>query len=485
MQRGSSVNFQPVTSALHAVSHADRTVAPQYLLPPDLSLGTIVVRDDRGAVAKTLDAKMALASRQAKAVKGYTPLWEGVINLRSPKAGEDVTAYKRECSQFLKSWVDNYETLTKHKVLRADVHLDEGRVDADTGEVLFNAHAHVICDKTNELGRVLKVNAPTLRKIQDFTSEITGLERGKNSLQTGRKHLGHQAYKYLAEQGRLETKAVLDVVKTKHAAFKDKAQKVVAQANETITAKDAEIAELKAQIEAQYKAHRAAMVASKTATQADYQRLKKERDEALVEAAKVPELEAQVIELENKLDAMTQDRDRYKTHAAETVEKGNTIITRLKTELAEAKESSTPTRGAEPGLTGAKAVTPSGLHGPRAIEQPKTALEPVISPSLGNSILKPKKTLVEALKASWDTFVDWIKSKGGKVEQVQDGKNYLGPVVQSDDLHAVQHTGRGVHVIHELEKLDRVPQEGVNINIRYTDGRGHVSGGPTQAPKMR
>jgi hypothetical protein len=318
MQRGSSVNFQAVKSATHAVSHADRTVSPEYLLPPDKSLGTIVLIDDHGEVARTLEAKMALASRQAKRQGDYSPIWEGVINLRSPKPGEDEKQYKSICRGVVSMWCDEYTKNTGHKVLRADIHLDEGRVDADTGEVLFNAHAHVICDKTNDLGRVLKVNAPTLRKIQDFTAEITGLKRGENSLQTGRKHISHQAYKHLAEQGRLETQRVKvnldrEIKLTDH------------NIKEARTAK-AQVLDLKtqiAQLKAQYDQDRATLKASGEATQRAYQALKAAHEGALAALKESTKKVEKMDEYTQKLESDLAQKDAQ--IAAELVAKAEVI----------------------------------------------------------------------------------------------------------------------------------------------------------------
>ena len=203
---GASVNFKAVKSAGHAVSHASREVAPTYLLPSDKSMGTVVLLDDKGKVSQVLDAKMALASPRAKVDQRYSPVWEGILNLRRPEPGEDAKQYRAECSAVVTDWYKRYEASTGHKVLRVDVHLDEGHmVD---GEAVLNAHAHVIADRTNDLGRVIKLSPKQLRELQTMTSQVTNLERGKSSFETGRKHINHQAYKHLAEQGRLETQQV-------------------------------------------------------------------------------------------------------------------------------------------------------------------------------------------------------------------------------------------------------------------------------------
>lgn len=249
--RGSSVHFKTIKSAIHAVTHVSREAPPEYLLPEDKSQGTHIIIDDMGEVAARLEQKLSLASRQAKATKDYSPLWEGVLNMPEPSSACPVEVQKSIVSE----WCRRYEAMTGHQVLRADLHLDEGHID-DHGEARINAHAHVMLDRTDDSGRVIKLSAPKLREIQTMTAEVTGLARGENALQSGRKHVGHQAFRYLAERGRLDP---------------DHAK---------------ENAELRAEIErlkAEYAADREAMKATAEAKQRDYQALKEAHLKALDE----------------------------------------------------------------------------------------------------------------------------------------------------------------------------------------------------------
>lgn len=308
MQRGSSVNFQPVKSAAHSVSHADRSVPPSYLLPQDRSLGTIVVLDDHGAVAKMLDAKMALASRQAKRQGDYAPIWEGVINLRRPNPGEDSTGYKKECGLVVEDWIEKYETMTGHKVLRADVHLDEGHIL--DGETLLNSHSHVVCDRTNEAGRVLKTDPKKMREIQSMTSEVTTLERGVSAKISGKKHITSHQYKYLAERGKLENQALKDKLKESqndNVMLVDTLQHVTKKADSKIN-----------ELEEKYKADRARMkqenadaLAAGLAnmySQKDYQALKKAHEAALAELLQakvvIAKMGSEMQEIKSELDVV-------------------------------------------------------------------------------------------------------------------------------------------------------------------------------------
>jgi hypothetical protein len=280
--RGSSVNFKTIKSSLHAVAHASREVEPSYLLPADVSLGAHVVIDDHGTVGETLKHKLEIASRQAKATKDYSPMWEGVINLQSPPP--DYLANSRTPdidkslvvdarSREIKTWCSEYEKLTGHKVLRADIHLDEGYID-DKGQPQFNAHAHVMIDRTDDNGRVLKLERAALRAVQDMTAKVTGLQRGQDSRESGRQHISHQAYRYLAEKGRLNP----DLSRLK-------ARDMVSGVQTENNALKAEIERLKAA----YEAERAALKASGEATQKDYQALKVEHLSVLEILKKNPE----------------------------------------------------------------------------------------------------------------------------------------------------------------------------------------------------
>ena len=265
--RGSSVHFKRISSAMHAVSHASRDAPPEYLLPEGMSLGTHVVIDDHGQVEKLLQHKMHLASRQAKATKDYSPMWEGVINLPDP-----ADATPQQQIEIVKAWCVEYEKMTGHKVIRADVHLDEGYID-ELGKPKFNAHAHVMCDRTDDKGKVKKLTSTVLREVQNMTAAVTTLQRGLDARTTGRKHIGHQNFRFDAEKNRVG----LDGEKAKTAAYGKRlaANAVIAQAareeqkktQAQVMSKDMEMALLKEQ----YRLDREALKASGQATQAQYQ----------------------------------------------------------------------------------------------------------------------------------------------------------------------------------------------------------------------
>ena len=208
MAEAASINFQQIHSAMHAVNHASRETPPKYLLPESHSFGAFCIKDDAGEVAKRLEEKMSKASPQAKAANGYSPLWEGVLNLPNQQEGERKAFYLMRCSEAVENFCEAYEKVTGHSVLRADVHLDEGHIN-ERGEAVLNPHAHIMADRTDERGRVIKLSPKQLREIQDLASQATGLTRGKSAQETKRQHISHHAYRSLAQQGRCGSRSIL------------------------------------------------------------------------------------------------------------------------------------------------------------------------------------------------------------------------------------------------------------------------------------
>jgi hypothetical protein len=123
-----------------------------------------------------------------------------------------------------------------------------------------------------------------------------------------------------------------------------------------------------------------------------------------------------------------------------------------------------------------------------AIREAKRALREAVAAELSNPNLSgaagplssPEKTLIDRLAASFAAMLAWIKDLGPLVERATvdaDQSKHTGRIVESDDLHAVQKTSRRTYAIHVLDALDRVPPNGMEVNIKYQGGRGIVTSG--------
>ncbi len=321
MARGSSIHFKPVPAGgILAIAHNTREVPPRDLLPREHHLGNVSIV--YGDVEATYREKMALASPKARATKGYSPLQEGVLNLPDPPADHpcaEVDEWKRDMERRVREFCAQYHQVSRHRVLRADIHLDEGHIRED-GSVGYNVHCHICVDKTDERGRVVRLERRERgadgkeqvvgdrrargQKLQDLAAEITGLERGEKD--SRRKHIDSHAYRALAGQGRILSRDERERQTSKLRQQDGNAKKAEQRADQAARERDEARKELlaaKALIEetaqrfgvtmtgdrdADYKAIRAAMRgqtshADDMVLRAAYEALRGERDSARTE----------------------------------------------------------------------------------------------------------------------------------------------------------------------------------------------------------
>lgn len=90
----------------------------------------------------------------------------------------------------------------------------------------------------------------------------------------------------------------------------------------------------------------------------------------------------------------------------------------------------------------------------------------------------PGPSLADLVKASFSKFVEWITGNNGKCIEIDTQRSdHYGPVVQLDDLHAVQRVGGGRFAIHQLDRLDKLPGlDDQKMEIKYWGGVGQVKG---------
>ena len=483
MPRKSSVHFKPVSNVRFAVSHSERTdlSEPAYLLPKEHQLDNVVVTgslSENELAALFIKQKEAMTG-QAKA-RGSSPFWEGVVVLGNTDAQEQSTN--------LLAWKKAYEQTTGHKVLHMSVHLDEGYMDTQ-GKPVYNPHAHVIVSRMDEKNRVIKLERKELAAVQDLTAETLKMQRGSTLAERGgkrgRAHIGHKEFRLMADESRLDLekpKADLARLQKKSKEWSDadlsKIKDLQAKLDGEPARQAAALAAQKLQLDEQYRQDRAALKASGEAKQADYQALKKAHDGA-IEALK---------ESNKKVTALTQENQRLQTEnerleaisriTLKTLEVDFGVdikpAEKLKGEDLERWREAAEDKVFEQQLAEMKPPAPAKRPAEaqkRPVEAPKTPKAPSPSPI-------QEKSLVARFEASYRAFLDWIKGKNGVVVDLDTQQSdHFGPVVQLDDLHAVQSTGRGRYAVHELGKLDQVPAlNDSRTEVHYRGGVGQVKG---------
>lgn len=202
--RGSGVTFLPVRSIKSALRHDARLnpYEPHYFLPKEHRLENMAVIDATDISARFARKKL-LASARARADSRYSPFWEGVVVLPDRTDGEAVDVYRDRLGETMQNWSAEYAKLTRHAVMHCSVHLDEGHVR--DGVAHYNAHAHVIVDRTDDRGRVIQLRRGELVRVQDLTAKVTGLRRGSTVQERrgapARRHIGHKEWRAAQESG--------------------------------------------------------------------------------------------------------------------------------------------------------------------------------------------------------------------------------------------------------------------------------------------
>lgn len=283
----SSIHIQAASS--HCYAHNDRTEKVTYLVD-DSSKNEC---NRSGKQAKSLlasfvkDAEKYRKDNGLRAIKSDTvKTVEAVVNLNAHHALADVEKLAKSIEQEF-----------GFRAVQIAIHRDEGKSKQDK-----NYHAHIVmCNLTSEGKTILRaIGKDGLRKLQDITAQTLGMERGDPERKAPR--LSAREYKKHAQtqdahiQELIKAREELRLEKIKH---EETLQKLLKSQNEAQgylgmaqalkienkalsdenTAIKAELAELKAM----YDEDRAKLKASGTATQKDYQELKKAHDDLKTE----------------------------------------------------------------------------------------------------------------------------------------------------------------------------------------------------------
>lgn len=190
------------------------------------------------------------------------------------------------------------------------------------------------------------------------------------------------------------------------------------------------------------------------------------------------------LSLKRLVPALATITSQVELHLVELAKKEREMATQAQHDLAAAAMEHRKTYGySHPSKEVLKAVDEVLIDQARArlgIPLPVEVVEPApaipIQPT--REAVPPALSLVDQLKASFAKFVEWISGNSGKCIEVDTQRSdHYGPVVQRDDLHAVQRTGPGKFAIHQLAHLDKLPAlDDPKMEIKYRDGVGQVKG---------
>lgn len=192
----------------HSYAHNSREESPNYAIKERAQLNESFLFD-----VETIHTGFDFASaepyreKRIERVKNLQAYEEYCKSIYSEKVGQK----PQKKTRFLKEAVvviDESTTLEQMKELsyklakiaggwkplQLFIHRDEGHNDLDTGERIWNYHAHIVFDtQDKDTGKTLKVNSKHYQEMQTIASEVLGMRRGEHN--PDRKHLNAQDYK--------------------------------------------------------------------------------------------------------------------------------------------------------------------------------------------------------------------------------------------------------------------------------------------------
>lgn len=169
----SSINIEP--SKINNTEHNTRFVSPTYLLK-EKSLGVEydLNHEDAEALYQSLlkEAVTNYTQRTGQQLQAKKLRWSAVVNIKDTTTMDDLKKLTQKLYQEY-GW----------QCYQIAIHRDEGHKDPDTGEIVYNLHAHleflmlnkkgIYCFKKGEWGK------GRMSKLQDLVAEQLQMKRGE------------------------------------------------------------------------------------------------------------------------------------------------------------------------------------------------------------------------------------------------------------------------------------------------------------------
>lgn len=169
----SSINIEP--SKINNTEHNTRFVSPNYLLK-EKSLGVEydLNHEDAEALYQSLlkEAVTNYTQRTGQQLQAKKLRWSAVVNIKDTTTMDDLKKLTQKLYQEY-GW----------QCYQIAIHRDEGHKDPDTGETIYNLHAHleflmlnkkgIYCFKKGEWGK------GRMSKLQDLVAEQLQMKRGE------------------------------------------------------------------------------------------------------------------------------------------------------------------------------------------------------------------------------------------------------------------------------------------------------------------
>lgn len=189
----SSIHLQP--SKNNNTAHNDRTVSPSYLLKANsLGVECNLGHKDADIYFDYLlnEATKNYTKRTGQKLQSKNYKWSAVVNIKESTTMDD-----------LKKLASTLEKEYGWQCYQIAIHRDEGHSDKETGNTVYNLHAHleflmlnkggIYCYKKRDWG------IKRMKELQDLVANQLQMKRGTPASETKKKRLNHYQYRQQAQ----------------------------------------------------------------------------------------------------------------------------------------------------------------------------------------------------------------------------------------------------------------------------------------------
>ena len=262
--------------------------------------------------------------RNRRLPSNSTPIREGILNIEEHHTFEDIEKCAMETAKMLGA-----------KVLMISVHRDEGHIDEETGEKVYNLHAHILYNFYNfDTHKIVHHPDGLMAKVQTKVAEMLNMERGVSKSITKKKHIPHGQYRAVAKdkaKAVKEVKMEMDLTVKQLKAEIEQYRKELIQKNKELEEKKEEKVYTKEDYQALQKLKKQLKKSNLAEIAEEFNALKQELE---AKDAQIASYKQENVEKDAQIDTDRQ----YVTKLIEYVHKRDSKIEKLESDVSQKNE---------------------------------------------------------------------------------------------------------------------------------------------------
>ena len=195
--RISCMHIKPVLDLITTVMHNDREKIPSYVIAnSDCNVCTHSSEEVYALFMKLMSLaskNYTMRTKQKIQTKSEKWIWEAVIVLDKHHTLDDLLKLGKI-----------FEKQYGWRVLQTSIHHDEGYVNEDSGQKIFNWHAHIIIMMIDNNGiyrfKKRDFGKRKMSELQTLVAKKLNMKRGVSKMDSKRENLNHKQYRQVKKE---------------------------------------------------------------------------------------------------------------------------------------------------------------------------------------------------------------------------------------------------------------------------------------------